>query len=100
MRPSLRPGHVASSGNYAAMPYLGHAPIRRDCSWPNPPTLLLRFLMLPRSSSSVPQAASSLFTAVVVGPPAATNRGTGTSSPLDRFQLWGRIIYMRVHALA
>jgi S1-C subfamily serine protease len=23
MRPSLRPGHVASSGNYAAMPYLG-----------------------------------------------------------------------------
>jgi hypothetical protein len=38
------PGHVASSNNYAAMPYLGHAPIRRDCSWPNPPTLLLRFL--------------------------------------------------------
>ena len=23
---SLRPGHVASSSNYAAMPYLGHAP--------------------------------------------------------------------------
>src|SRR5256886_16426999 len=64
---SLRPGHMASSSNYAAMPYLGDAPMRRDCSWPNPPILLSRFLTLPRNSSSVPQAASSLFTAVAHG---------------------------------
>src|SRR5262249_45721919 len=68
----LRPGHVASSSNYAAMPYPGHAPIWRDCSWPNPPILLSRFLMLPRSLSSVPQAVSSLFTAVADGPQAAS----------------------------
>src|SRR5260370_42334416 len=79
---SLRPGHMASSSDYAAMPYLGHAPMRRDCSWPNPPILLSRFQMLPRRSSSVAQAASSLFTAVGGGPPDALIGAPPVSSPV------------------
>src|SRR5258708_12459301 len=82
---SLRPGHMASSSDYAAMPYLGHAPMRRDCSWPNPPILLSRFQMLPRRSSSVAQAASSLFTAVADGPPAASIGVPASSSTLKKF---------------
>jgi hypothetical protein len=82
---SLRPGHVASSGNSAAMPYLGHAPIRRDCQWPNPPILLSRFLMLPPSSSSVWQAASSLFMAAADGPQVASIGVPASSSLLKKF---------------
>src|SRR5438034_4298307 len=83
--PLERPGHVASSSNYTGVPYLGHAPSRRDCSWPNPPILLSRFLVLLRSSSSGPQAASSLFTGVHGGPQAASIGVPASSYLLKKF---------------
>src|SRR5258708_37553394 len=92
---SPHPGHMASSSNYAAMPYLGHAPMRRDCLWPNPSILLSRFLTLPRSSSSVPQAASSLFTAVADGPQTASIGVPASLSLLKKFWSGTRISRLR-----
>src|SRR5258708_40159857 len=89
------PGHVASSRNYTAMPYLGHAPTRRDCSWPNPPILLSRFLMLLRSWSSGPQAASSLFTAATNGPQVASIGVPASSSLLKKFWSGARVSRLR-----
>src|SRR5260221_5880390 len=99
-RERLRPGHMASSSDYAAMPYLGHAPMRRDCSWPNPPILLSRFLMLPHSSSSAPQAASSLFTAVADGPQAGSLGVAAVSSPLKKFWRGARAFRLRFQEVA
>src|SRR5260370_22999579 len=82
------------------MPYLGHAPIRRDCPWPNPPILLSRFLMLPRSSSSVAQAASSPFTAVADGPQVGYIGVLASSSPLQKFLSGVRASQVRFHEVA
>jgi hypothetical protein len=69
------------------LPYPGHAPLFwRTCSWPNPPILLSRFRIMPHSSSSVPQAASSLFTAVADGPRAASIGVLESSSLLKKLE--------------
>src|SRR5437660_740148 len=50
---SFRPGHLARSRDYAAMPYPRHAKLSwRTCSWRNPPILLSHFLNMPLSWSS------------------------------------------------
>jgi hypothetical protein len=82
------------------MPYLGHATMRRDCSWPNPPILSSRFLTLPRSSSSVPQAASSLFMAVADGPQAASIGVPELSLLLKKFWSGTRISKLRFQEVA
>ncbi len=66
------------------MPYLG----------------LLRFLMLPRSSSSVAQAASSLFTAVADGPQAASIGVPASSSLPKKFWSGTRTSRLRFQEVA
>jgi len=56
---------------------------------------LVAFSDLPRSSLSVPQAASSLFTAVADGPQAASTGVPGSSSLLKKFWSGTRISRLR-----
>jgi hypothetical protein len=60
-----------------------------------PTNSLVAFSDLPRSSLSVPQAASSLFTAVADGPQAASTGVPGSSSLLKKFWSGTRLSRLR-----